>query len=446
MYPKIIIFLLAIFICFFLVSCSEKQVSESDSSVISTTIDIVGETKQILAKIKSENFAEVYALCNESVKNQISEEQIKQGYESIVSSMGEIKSEVASSNLNNVGIITLEMEDGSLLDFTVTFDKESKIAGLVFSKSQLTIPEAPLPDTVTETSVTITTQEYNLPALLTIPKNATQDLPAVVLVHGSGANDKNETIGGSAIFRDLAHGLAKEGIAVLRYDKRTLIYGDELDPETITLKEETIDDAVSAVTLLENTKGIDKEKIYVLGHSLGAMAIPLIAQENENISGFIALSAPARKLEDLILEQSKYLLSLEQFDQEQSELILENYEKQIKSIKSLTKNSTLTSNQLLGMSKNYWLFLNEYDQVKMADKITKPILFLQGERDYQVTMQDFTTYQSALKKNKNAVFISYANLNHLFIEGSEKSTPDEYMEVGQIDEKVISDITAFIKQ
>lgn len=446
MYQKIATLFLVVLFSFSLTSCNTTEQSTSNSSTISENFDVVSETKQILEKIKIEKYTEVYDLLDDTIKKQLSPDKLKQGYESIIQSMGQIKTEVASTSTDHVGTITLEMENATLLDFIVSFNENSKIIGLNFVPAKIDAPDVVLPDGITETALSITTQDYKLPALLTVPKNVTQNVPAVILVHGSGPNDKDQTIGGSAIFKDLAHGLAQQGIAVLRYDKRTLVYAQEMDPEMITLKDETIDDVGSAVTLLQNTNGIDKEQIYILGHSLGAMALPLIAQENESIAGFIALASPARKLEELILEQSTYLLSLQMFDKEQSDSILEDYKRQIKSIQSLTKDSDLSANQLLGMPKNYWLFLNTYDQVAKAKEITKPILFLQGERDYQVTMEDFDIFKTALKDNKNAEFISYPNLNHLFITGQEKSIPDEYMEVGNVDEKVIADVTAFIKK
>lgn len=446
MRKKIAILLVSILFCLSIAGCNATQQNVSSSSTISANIDIVSETKQALEKIKTGKYTELYEIFDEKTQKQLSVDVLEQSCESMINSMGAIKTEIASSATNNVGTITLEMENGTLLDFKVTFNKKNKITGLVFIPANISQQDTPVPDAITETALTITTQDYKLPALLSIPKDNTQPIPAVILVHGSGPNDKNETIGGSAIFKDLAYGLAKQGIAVLRYDKRTLVYAQELDADTLTLKEETTDDVVSAITLLQNTAGINKDKIYVLGHSLGGMALPLIAEENQSVAGFIALAAPARKLEELILEQSNYLLSFQMFDKEQSDSISKDYEKQIKAIQSLTKDSELSANQLLGMPKNYWLFLNEYDQVKKAKNITKPILFLQGERDYQVTMEDFNIFQTALKNNSNAQFISYPNLNHLFITGEGKSIPEEYMETGSIDETVIADIADFIKK
>jgi dienelactone hydrolase len=93
----------------------------------------------------------------------------------------------------------------------------------------------------------------------------------------SGPNDRDETIGPNKPFQDLAWGLASQGIAVLRYDKRTRVYPAQFVAlPNATVKEETIDDALAAVALLRNTPNIDQHRIFVLGHSLGGMLVPRI--------------------------------------------------------------------------------------------------------------------------------------------------------------------------
>src|SRR5205823_4382224 len=112
----------------------------------------------------------------------------------------------------------------------------------------------------------------DLPGTLTAPKQG-GTFAAVVLVHGSGPNDKDETFGPNKPFRDLAWGLAARGIAVLRYDKRSKIHPEQFRGN-FTVKEETVDDALAAVNLLHKASRINPKRIYVLGHSLGGMLIP----------------------------------------------------------------------------------------------------------------------------------------------------------------------------
>src|SRR5262249_23144105 len=134
--------------------------------------------------------------------------------------------------------------------------------------------------------------------------------PAVVLVHGSGPNDRDETILGNKPFRDLAGGLASQGIAVLRYEKRTRAHAAKLAVKTPTLDEEVTDDAVAAGKLLRRTKDVDPKRVFVLGHSLGATMAPRIGERDPDIAGLIVLAGATRPLEDLILEQVSYAFSL----------------------------------------------------------------------------------------------------------------------------------------
>ena len=100
----------------------------------------------------------------------------------------------------------------------------------------------------------------------------------------------------------------------------------------------------------------------------------------------------------------------------------------------------------MNLSQAYWMLANQYKPLEVVRKLTLPILVLQGERDYQVTMQDFELWKSALAKHPNAIFKSYPRLNHLFQEGEGKSTPLEYSRPSSIPSYVTDDIAAFINR
>lgn len=167
----------------------------------------------------------------------------------------------------------------------------------------------------TDLSLPIADQEgWNLPGTLTLPKGD-GPFPAVVLIHGSGPNDRDETIYENKPFRDIAQTLAQNGIAVYRYDKRTYVYGkDMVSDVSLTLNEETVIDAAEAVRLLKTREEIDADRVFVLGHSLGGQALPrihaaLTSVEN-SAAGYIFLAAPARNLAIITREQYDFLYSL----------------------------------------------------------------------------------------------------------------------------------------
>ena len=153
--------------------------------------------------------------------------------------------------------------------------------------------------------------KYPLNGLLTLPDDTTKPVPAVVFVHGSGASNMDEKVGKLTPFKDLAQGLARHGIASLRYDKRSFAHGFKLLRDKsleVTVKVETIDDAILATELLKKDARIDLERVYIIGHSMGGMLAPRIDAEGGNFTGLIIMAGSPRKLEDIILDQNEAAL------------------------------------------------------------------------------------------------------------------------------------------
>jgi fermentation-respiration switch protein FrsA (DUF1100 family) len=295
--------------------------------------------------------------------------------------------------------------------------------------------------------VAVGSGEWALPGTLTIP-NGGGPFPAVVLVHGSGPNNRDESLGPVAPFKDLAWGLASQGIAVLRYDKRTFVYQAAIAAlgGDITVKEETVDDAAAAVDLLRSTEGIDPGAVFVLGHSLGGMLVPRIAAAAPEAGGFIILAGAARPLEDLVLEQTEYIVSLDGTVTPDEQAMLDQLRAVVAKVKSPDLSPRTSAAELpLGTMGRYWLDLRGYQPAEEAKGIARPILVLQGERDYQVTMADFALWQQALSGLPNVTLKTYPDLNHLFITGTGKSTPAEYQAPGHVSQAVVDDIAAFVK-
>ncbi len=295
----------------------------------------------------------------------------------------------------------------------------------------------------TETDVTV--GEYHLPGTLTMPKGIGL-FPAVVLIAGSGATDRDETIGPNKPFRDIAEGLAAQGIASLRFDKRTLVLGNnpQLDIAHLTVEQEYIDDSVTAVELLRTTPGIDPAHVFALGHSLGGYVLPRIAQADPHIAGMIIASGLANPLPETILRQVSYQMSLGT-PPPNADQILQTYQDLIQQINALTPDSPTTM-LVLGAAPAYWLDLKGYDPVALAATLPQPILVLQGERDYQVTMaDDFSRWQAGLAHHPDTTFKTYPDLNHIYVTGTGMSTPDEYHHRGNVAPEVVRDIAAWIK-
>jgi dienelactone hydrolase len=332
-------------------------------------------------------------------------------------------------------------------DVKVVFGLANEIKGLFFMPSGAYRPP-PYADfsKFDEEPLDVGRGWTRLPGTLSLPKGD-GPFPAVVLVHGSGPNDRDETIGPNKPFRDLAHGLASRGIAVLRYEKRTREHPllTTLGLGNLTVKEETIDDAVAAVAVLAAHKKVDPRRVFVLGHSLGGNLIPRIGKATDGVAGLISLAGSVRPLEDLVLDQMKYLYSLDGPLVEDQKKALQEIERQVARVKSPDLSPATPRGELpLGIPARYWLDLRGYQPAEEAKSLKKPLLILQGERDYQVTMEDFALWKKALADRPDVRLKSYPKLNHLLIEGEGKSRPAEYSRPTNVAAGVVDDIAQWI--
>ena len=285
-----------------------------------------------------------------------------------------------------------------------------------------------------------------LPGILAMPKGE-GPFPAVVLLQGSGPSDMDETGGSLKPFRDLAEGLAAQGIAVYRFDKRSYVYGNELAAKKdITLQDEYIEDAVNAVRLLAGQERIDPDRIFVLGHSLGGNAVPAIARELRQAPvkarGYIMMAASPRPLDVLMREQYNFLYSLlpevSAEQQAEKDALFSELDK-LQDLDSLSEDD-----RVAGVYSAYWKWLATYDILGAAGEITEPVLLLQGEEDYQVTMEDFGTWSSAFGGRENWRLVSFPGLTHAFVPGEKAEGSAVYTRDGKVREDVILEIASFI--
>ena len=344
----------------------------------------------------------------------------------------------------SVAAVTCEFANASL-DVQVAYDPAGLVAGLhvVPTPTPWEAAAYVTPTAFRAEDATVGSGALALPATLTIPSGA-GPFPAVVLVHGSGPNDRDESVGGVKVFRDLAEGLSSRGIAVLRYEKRTRAHPASFTGR-FTVAQETVDDAVLAAALLRARKDIDPRRVYVLGHSLGGMMAPRIAVRDPGLAGLIILAGTTRPLEDVITEQTGYLARAAGADSLKAKPQLDALRTGVAAVRALTPADSGSLTPVMGAPASYWLDLRGYHPAEVAATLRLPMLVLQGERDYQVTMTDFAAWKKSLGERKDVVLRTYPALNHLFVAGTGPSLPAEYAARAHVDEAVISDIAGWIR-
>jgi dienelactone hydrolase len=418
------------------------------------SINLFSQTNEELSisfvkKLERQQFDSCYAMFDTSMANQFNAAMLEKMWGSIPRYMGEYKgyTTVESTKKDSIDVVAVRCTfEKTKMDLQFSFADNKKIIGMFFvppkNKTAYVTPEYAQQNKYYETKIAVKTGTMSLPGALCVPNNI-KNPPVVILLAGSGPNDKDETIGPNKALKDLAVGLASNGIATYRYDKRTLVYGKDM--KDVDINTEVIEDAINAVAIFKKNPLFKESKIFIVGHSLGAMCAPMIASKSKQVNGIVLLAGNARPLEDVVLEQYNYIFGLDSIDKDEKKQ-LEEITQQIKTLKDSKALKTAKAEDLpLSLDSKYWQSLVKYNQVQVAKKVKQPILVLQGERDYQVTMTDFNLWKQNLSDKPKNEFISYPTLNHLFMKGEGKSTPSEYDKQGNVDFQIISDISTWVK-
>ena len=393
----------------------------------------VERAKRVLASLREEKFDEVAKEFNAQMTAALPAAQLKDVWATVrgqLGSFGSFIDQQVTMPATGVTVVALGCQfEKAAANVVVAFDAQDKIAGLSIRPRPAPQQEAAAPppsSRFTEEQVTVRSGQWSLPGTLSMPQGSIAG--AVVLVHGSGPNDRDETIGPNKPFRDLAWGLADRGIAVLRYEKRTRQYAAQMALiKNLTVREETIDDAVSAAALLKAHDRLDPKRVFVLGHSLGGTLAPRIAAEDRSLAGLIIMAGATRPFAEVAREQIAYLASLPGATSQSGS--------QEAALQALLRSAP----------ESYWKDLDTYKPAAAAAQLTIPMLILQGERDYQVSLKDLQGWRDALPGHANATIRSYATLNHLFLSGQGSSTPADYDRAGRIPSFVLDDIAEWMK-
>lgn len=407
----------------------------------------IGEA--FLDDLDAARYAEALERTTPAVREALDATKLKEIWETLPTQLGgrQSRSPLRGELVGDTPTVTSTLTFGlASLDARIVVDAEGRISGFRLVPAAAPATPAPTPASDAEfTEVEFITGQgaLALGGTLTLPKGA-GPFPAVLLVHGSGPHDRDETLGPNRPFRDIAHALAARGVASLRYDKRSKAHPQAFASGDFSVNEEVVDDAVRALGQLRADARIDAQRVFLAGHSLGAMMAPRIAQRVPELAGLILLAAPARPLQDLVAEQVRYLAARDGDVSTAEQGQIDAVTQKAAAVAAITP-QTPAQDTLLGLPARYWIDLRDYDPVAVARGLPQPMLVVQGGRDYQVTPDgDFARWREAFAGEDRVQFALYPALNHLLIAGEGASGPEEYATAGRVDDAVIDDIAAFV--
>lgn len=409
--------------------------------------------RQALDRLDAGDFAQVEQSFGAQMAAAVPADKLKAVWASLPAQVGNAtgRGEAAVSAQGDASLVKIPLHfEKAQLVATFAIDADGKITGFVVQPAQGAAPAAAVASDATflERELMVGEGERALPGTLALPKvdgrASGKPVPAVVLVHGSGPHDRDETIGPNKPFLDIARGLAAQGIAVLRYDKRTKARPQDFTGGIFGVDEETTIDAVHAVDALRKVEGIDPRRVFVLGHSQGGMMAPRIAAMSGHVAGLVLLAAPARPLLDILIEQNRRLAVLD--DGSTSAAEREAIHALIQQVRSTRDAATdIAAKGPMGLPVGYWRSIDGVDAVAEAKRLKLPMLVLQGARDIQVVDADWQLWRDAFHADPKVAFKLYDKLNHLGIAGEGEGSLAEYQQPGHVDPQLIDDVAGWLK-
>lgn len=397
----------------------------------------MAEAERAFSHLKAARGDSLHAMMTPQMQGQISPLQCSLLFMQLTSQMGKFVKidpwEATQQQGYNVLSAPLHFSRNSV-DLRLVFDAGKRIAGLFFTPIEPkneTADNHPEDTTgvFTECDTAIHNGNIRLPATYCRPRGEAPTA-CVVLVHGSGPNDRDETLGPNKMFRDLAHRLAEAGIAALRYDKRTYVYRErtsEVSGGTLNYDTEAVDDAVAALHLAASLPGVDSRRVFVAGHSLGGLLVPRIARLCEKpLAGMMSLSGgPIRSFKETLHRQLNYVIGLQGGTPTEAE--------------------TAYAQMLSTLPEDYLTHAERYDFGAESAATDTPFLLLQGGCDYQITTDEFRLWQELLKKRPFTTCIVLPHCDHLLRRSESMATPQSYTRHQPLDTEAIGLITAFVK-
>ena len=412
-----------------------------------------GTAMRVLELARAGQFAQLRDLFTEGLRPMVTAAALQAAWETAlaehgpVSTVGVPVSEPVAGDMVAVKV-PLAFERGALT-LAVYLSGAGQLTGLQLEPAANAEPAAPWqppsyadPDRFDEHDVTLGSGPLAVPGTLSLPRAAGPH-PALLLLGGSGPVDRDGTILRSRPLKDLAWGLASQGVAVLRFDKVTYAHPDQVGANrAFTVADEYLPDALAGLGLLRNHPAIDAARVFAAGHSLSGTVAPRVAAADPAVAGLVILAGGTEPLAWAAVRQVRYLASLDPASAAAAQPGIDAMTAQAMRVDAPDLSPETPDHELpFGVPAAYWLDLRGYDPVAVAAGLGRPMLILQGGRDYQVTVaDDLSRWQAGLGPKPGVTIGVYPPDNHFFFPGAGQSSPAELATAQHVDPDVIADI------
>ena len=434
------------------------QSSTAQTAALEKAPNYAEQAAHIVQQLAAGKYAAVEASFDAQMVNDLPQTKLSGQWEALLALSGRFTKVKATSVKREQGgyhvvVMTCAFQRALNNNVLITFNRDRRVSGLYFGPQptevvdQWSTPSYAVVSRFHEVPISVGSGLWNLPGTLTLP-NGNGPFPVVVLVPGSPPLDQDATAGPNKIFKDLAWGLASRGIAVLRYTKRTHQYGAGLGGgalSSFSLSEELVDDARAAVSVIASRSDIDHRQIYLLGHSMGGIAVSTIALHDPKIAGIVAMGTPAGD------PLAVFLRRAEEGASSGGEQAAE-HSKVIPILKGLRDGSFAPGDvvELYGQRcpVAYWLSLRNHGSAAVSAKLTMPVLILTAGHDVEAGVDAFENWKLALAGHKNATVKFYPDLFHLFLPSTSnkmgEDAPDDWSRPSHVTPNVVNDIASWV--
>ncbi|WP_410662456.1 alpha/beta fold hydrolase [Amycolatopsis sp. lyj-84] len=413
---------------------------------------LVTTATTIVEMLRDEHFDEVAALFAPPLRAVVSTDALRAawtaeiGKRGPITGIGEPDAEPVDAGLTRLGVpLHCEHSDLTVL---MSIDEGGLLQGLQLAPATSTAWSPPPyadPAAFTEHEVTLDAGSSAVAGTLTRPTEP-GSRAGVVLLPGGGPFDRDETSGPNKPLKDLAWGLACRGVTTLRFDKITHTRRDAASVPGFTMSDEYVPHAAAAVRLLQRESTVDSERVFVLGHSMGGKVAPRVAAAEPSVAGLLILAGDTQPMHHAAIRVARHLATVVPglLGQDAVDLFV----RQAANVDSPGLSPATPAADLpFGFSASYWLDLRGYDPVATAAALDKPMLILQGGRDYQVTVEDdLSRWQAGLSDRPDVTIHVHAADDHLFFPGTGPSTPADYEKPDHVDRAVVDDIADWLDE